>query len=161
MPTWGQWIKQQREALRLPLSEAAHRLGWKVQQLSRMEADEPRRKDGSPPMPSLKTVRKFAALFDLPLSVVREAAGYRPLPDGNEETGLGDKSEGLHAQILRIIKSFPPEDREAVLDLFLTQARMYRSLIRRRSRQPELTPEESYPNAPASAEPTAPAEDRR
>src|SRR5215831_11569691 len=117
MSTWGQWIKQQREALQMSPSEAAHKLGWKIKQLSRMEADEPRRKDGSPPMPSFKTVRKFVDLFDLPLSVVREAAGYRPLADEEQELALGDKSEDLQAQILQIVKSFPPEEREAILQM--------------------------------------------
>lgn len=65
--TWGEFVRKERERKRLTASECASRAGFKIQQWSRMESDEPRRKDGTPPVPKRSTVEIVAAVLEIPL----------------------------------------------------------------------------------------------
>lgn len=107
--TFGEWTRQKRGEHDLTIAECAERAGMKWQQWSRMENDEPRRRDGSPPQPTRKTVEAVAHALALPPSQALLAAGYTPSAEMEEQPAIVAYYSGLpddvQADVMEIVKA--------------------------------------------------------
>ena len=82
----------------------------------------PKKKDGSSPQPTRRTVHSVAVALDIPLSEALKAAGYA----GND---LEPEEMELMRQLGFILKEIPPAKRKEVFDLLKQDAAKYRSLL--------------------------------
>jgi transcriptional regulator with XRE-family HTH domain len=74
--TFGQWIRARRQTRGWTITRCAERADMKWQAWQRLENDEPRRRDGSLPQPTRRTVERIAHALDVPRAEALRAAGY-------------------------------------------------------------------------------------
>ena len=82
--TFGQWMRETREAKRLGVVDCARRAKMVHSQWVKLENDEPRRSDGTAPQPRRVTVERVALALDVRVDEALRRAGY--LPDEPELT---------------------------------------------------------------------------
>ena len=85
--TFGQAVQEQRERIGWSIARAADQAGWKWPRWQRIEQDEPKRHDGSPPQLRRETVLKVAQALSWNPEDALNAAGYAT-------TSLTETSEG-------------------------------------------------------------------
>ena len=133
-------------------SECAARAGVSVQQWSRMEADEPKRKDGSLPVPTRPTVERVASILGLSLgeALLYAAGDYNKLvlEDRPSPSQVDYEPAEDEAELLSFYRGIPPNLKPAVK----ASLKAIHDEIRRQQegqvfgRRPPLTP---HPPAPS------------
>jgi transcriptional regulator with XRE-family HTH domain len=57
--TFGQWVRRIRTSKRLRVVDCSREAGIEHTKWSRIESDLPKRKDGSPPVPTMETIEQI------------------------------------------------------------------------------------------------------
>lgn len=119
--TFGQWVQQQRGER--DISDCARRAGLHWEAWKRIEKDEPRRRDGSPPRRDARTVVKVAKGLGVSPREALIAAGI--VPDDIEE-GLPPLRND---DISFYYYSLPEERRRVVREMVKAYAKEFGDLV--------------------------------
>lgn len=105
--TFGQWLRRQRKARQYTLRQLAEVAGLSHVQLGNYEREMSNAADGRPIRPSEATVATLSKIFSVPLSEVRERAGYAPNPTRTDDEAI----------VLAYYADLPPAKRREVFDI--------------------------------------------
>ena len=79
---FNEWLRAERLKRGMTIAYCNRKTGINAVMWSRMEAGEPKRKDGSSPIPTLMTLQKISGLFEIPVEEICQAVGIG-LPELN------------------------------------------------------------------------------
>jgi len=127
--TFGEALRRARESKRLSVVACAEAAGVQASQWSRAEADEPKRSNGLPPIPSVRTVEKYITglnlnlAFDHDRELLRSIYAQTPYsikePIWTEESShvLNDEDAPVSPHFRRWVEQFeslPEDDQEEI-----------------------------------------------
>lgn len=119
--TFGQAVQAQRERIGWSIARAADQAGWKWPRWQRIEQDEPKRHDGSPPQLRRETVLKVALAISWAPEDALIAAGYTPNvnQDNSDPNVVRDLTYELtdheHDELVSSVAGVPPDLRPSVI----------------------------------------------
>lgn len=113
--TFGQWLTEKRESLRLRASDCARVAGITVQQWSDYEKDRSRRRDGMPTRPSVPTIKAIAKGLGIEEREVFEALmqnGIEYTPSSFTDSGNPTRESRSYSEdaeeVLSYYEGLPP-----------------------------------------------------
>jgi len=107
--TFGEWLRERRQAAGLSLQDVADRADLTKQTLSTLERDMPRTAQGRAPRPHEETVDAIAQAVGAPIAEARHYAKLRG-PDARAEPSETQK-------LVMYFDELPRTDREAALTM--------------------------------------------
>jgi len=140
MATFGEYVREVREAKGWSITRCAGIASMSPQQWGNYENDRSRRSDGKPSRPSYETCERIAKALGEPASVVVRAAGFAPTELTYEET-LDDlppelqRVWGLHGKVAKALA--PGRERDAYIKRLEAEAEFEIARIEERLQREE------------------------